>query len=282
MPMNIVVCIKPVPDPQYYDKVSIDPNTKRITRDGIPTIINPVDRNGLEAALQLKKAYGGKVTVITMAPPNAAENLREALAMGADEAILLSDRAFGGADTLATSYTLAKGIEKLGSFDMVFCGAESADGATAQVSSQLGEWLGIPHLWNVSSMEPRGDRSFVVKTKVENGSMEWEIQLPCLLGVARELNKPRFTSAMGIIKAKSKPLHIWGKDDLTAEEERLGLKGSPTKAGGIFTPDMRRKGEMITGSAEEIADKIVEKLRSGGINISAGSSSCSCRGGDGQ
>lgn len=280
MPLNIVVCIKPVPDPQYYDKVSIDPDTKRITREGIPTIINPVDKNGLEAALQLKKTYGGKVAVITMAPPNAAENLREALAMGADEAVLLSDRAFGGADTLATSYTLAKGIEKLGDFDMVFCGAESADGATAQVSSQLGEWLEIPHLWNVFSMESRDERNLAVKTKVENGSMEWEIKLPCLLGVARELNKPRFTSAMGIIKAKNKPLYVWGKADLEAEEDRLGLPGSPTKAGEIFTPDMKRKGEMLTGSAEELADKIIEKLRAGGINISA--ESCSCGGGDGR
>jgi electron transfer flavoprotein beta subunit len=206
MSLNIVVCIKPVPDPQYYDKVSIDPVTKRITREGIPTIINPVDKNGIEAALQLKKSYGGKVTVITMAPPNATENIKEALAMGADEGVLLSDRAFGGADTLATSYTLAKGIEKLGEFDIVFCGTESADGATAQVSSQLGEWLKVPHLWNVFNIEPQNEKSLKVKTKIENGSMEWEIKLPCLLGVSRDLNKPRFTSALGIIKAKNKPL----------------------------------------------------------------------------
>lgn len=165
MSLNIVVCIKPVPDPQYYDKVSIDPVTKRITREGIPTIINPVDKNGIEAALQLKKSYGGKVTVITMAPPNATENIKEALAMGADEGVLLSDRAFGGADTLATSYTLAKGIEKLGEFDIVFCGTESADGATAQVSSQLGEWLKVPHLWNVFNIEPQNEKSLKVKTK---------------------------------------------------------------------------------------------------------------------
>jgi electron transfer flavoprotein beta subunit len=276
MALKIVVCIKPVPDPQYYDKVSIDPVTKSITREGIPTIINPVDKNGIEAALQLKQTYGGKVTVITMAPPNATENLREALAMGADEAVLLSDRAFGGADTLATSYTLAKGIEKLGGFDIVFCGAESADGATAQVSSQLGEWLEVPHLWNVFSMEALSEKSLRIKTKVENGSMEWEVKLPCLLGAARELNKPRFISAMGIIKAKNKPLQVWGRPDLAAEDERLGLTGSPTKAGAIFTPDLKRKGEMLTGSAEEIADAIIEKLRAAGINIPTGGDSCSC------
>lgn len=278
MALKIVVCIKPVPDPQYYDKVSIDPETKRITREGIPTIINPVDKNALEAALQLKHVYGGKVTVITMAPPNAAENLREALAMGADEAVLLSDRAFGGADTLATSYTLAKGIEKLGGFDIVFCGSESADGATAQVSSQLGEWLEVPHLWNVFSLEAREERRLRVKTKAENGSMEWEVKLPCLLGAARELNKPRFVSAMGIIKAKNKPLLVWGKSDLDVEDEKLGLIGSPTKAGAIFTPDLKRKGEMLTGSVEEMADMIIEKLRAAGIAVNAGSS-CGCKGG---
>jgi electron transfer flavoprotein beta subunit len=215
MALKIVVCIKPVPDPDYYDKVSIDPVTKRITREGIPTIINPVDKNGIEAALKLKAQYGGKVTVLTMAPPNATENLKAAMAMGADEAVLLSDRAFGGADTLATSYTLAKGIEKLGGFEIVFCGTESADGATAQVSSQLGEWLGVPHLWNVFSLENRDERTLRVKTKAENGFMEWEVKLPCLLGVSRELNKPRFISAMGIIKAKNKPITTWAKQTLT-------------------------------------------------------------------
>jgi len=275
MALNIIVCIKPVPDPQYYDKVSIDPQTKRITREGIPTIINPVDKNGIEAALQLKKTYGGKVTVITMAPPNAVENLREALAMGADEAVLLSDRAFGGADTLATSYTLAKGIEKIGEFDVIFCGVESADGATAQVASQLGEWLGIPHLWNVFSLENLEEKIMRVKTKIENGSMEWEVNLPCLFGVARQLNKPRFISAMGIIKAKSKPLATWGKNDLIVEDARLGLTGSPTKAGEIYTPDLRRKGELLSGPLDEIVDTVIEKLRTAGITIRTASTSCS-------
>lgn len=279
MALKIVVCIKPVPDPQYYDKVSIDPKTKRITREGIPTIINPVDKNGIEAALQLKNIYGGKVTVITMAPPNAVENLREALAMGADEGVLLSDRTFGGADTLATSYTLAKGIERLGDFDIIFCGAESADGATAQVASQLGEWLEVPHLWNVFSMEAQNEKSLRVKTKVENGSMEWEIKMPCLLGVARELNKPRFISAMGIIKAKNKPVFVWGKSDLIVEDERLGLTGSPTKAGAIFTPDLKRKREMLTGSVEEIVDIVIDKLRVCGVDIPNVGDSFICEGG---
>lgn len=278
MSLNIVVCIKPVPDPEYYDQVSIDLQTKRITREGIPTIINPVDKNALEAGLQLKKNFGGKVTVISMAPPNAVENLREALAMGADEAVLLSDRNFGGADTLATSYTLAKGIEKLGKVDMVLCGVESADGATAQVSSQLGEWLSIPHLWNVTSIESKDEESFQIKTKIENGFMEWEIKTPCLLGVARELNKPRFTSAIGIIKAKNKPIEIWDSCHLSVDESKLGLPGSPTQPGEIFTADMKRKSEILTGSTEEIVDDIIEKLRIAGINIPTKDGDCCCEG----
>jgi len=203
MALNIAVCMKPVPDPKYYDKIIIDPVHKTIVRSGIPTILNPVDKNALEAALQLKEKFGGKVAVISMAPPNVAENLREALAQGADEAYFLSDRAFAGADTLATSYTLAQGLKKIGvSFDLVFCGAESADGATAQVSSQLGEWLGVPHLWNVFYLEAKGEKEYYLKTKIENGYMEWEAQGPLVLDVSREINKPRYTSNMGIMKAK--------------------------------------------------------------------------------
>ena len=267
MALNIVVCIKPVPDPEDYGKVNIDPVTKRIVREGIPTIINPVDKNGIEAAIQMKQTYGGKITVITMAPPNAVDNLREALAMGADEGVLLSDRAFGGADTLATSYTLAKGIEKLGGADIIFCGVESADGATAQVSSQLGEWLGLPHLWNVFAIASVEERTMRVKTKIENGAFEWEIKTPCLLGVSREVNKPRFISAMGIIKAKNKPICIWGKADLDAEEKRLGLDGSPTKAGRVFSPELKRKGEKVTGNPDQIAESLLSKLRASGISF---------------
>jgi electron transfer flavoprotein beta subunit len=158
MACNVIVCVKPVPDPKYYDKVTIDPVKKTITRAGIPILINPVDKSAIELGLQLREHYGGSVVVISMAPPNTGEILREVLAMGADEAYLLSDHAFGGADTLATSYALYHGVKKIEaakgySFDFVLCGSESADGATAQVSSQLGEWLGRPHLWNVFELE---------------------------------------------------------------------------------------------------------------------------------
>jgi electron transfer flavoprotein beta subunit len=277
MAYNVAVCVKPVPDPKYYDKVTIDPVKKTITRDGVPTLVNPVDKNAVEAALRLREQYSGLVMVLSMAPPEGREILREVLAMGADRAYLLSDRAFGGADTLATSYTLYHGLKKIEAeqaikFDLVLCGCESADGATAQVSSQLGEWLGWPHLWNVSSFEkaPENpeDATFFIKTKLENGHMEWKGRLPLVLGVSRELNKPRFTSVMGIVKAKNKPLTVWGRHDLDmAEDTWLGLTGSPTQAGKIFSPDLRRSGERLSGTAEEITARIVSILKANGIMV---------------
>ncbi|MDR2181002.1 MAG: electron transfer flavoprotein subunit beta/FixA family protein [Synergistaceae bacterium] len=275
MAYNVVVCVKPVPDPKHYDKVTIDPVKKTITRAGIPTLVNPVDKSAIELALQLREYYGGGVAVVSMAPPNADEILREVLAMGADEAYLLSDRAFGGADTLATSYTLYHGIKKIEAakgyaFDFVLCGSESADGATAQVSSQLGEWLGYPHLWNVYELEktPGKDEAFSMKTKMENGYMEWAGRTPLVLGVAREIRKPRFISVMGIMKAKSKPLTVWGRGDLPAAEDTyLGLKGSPTQPGEIFSPDLKRSGELFTGTPEEIVGRVVTVLRANGVVV---------------
>ena len=275
MPYNIAVCVKPVPDPKHYDKVTIDPVNKTITRTGIPIVINPVEKHALELGLQLREKYGGSVTVVSMAPPNAEEILLEALAMGADAAYLLTDRAFGGADTLATSYTLCEALKKIEAagegekpFDFVLCGCESADGATAQVSSQLGEWLGLPHLWNVCSFESDSERGnlFTVKTKIENGYMEWRARPPLVMGVAREVNKPRFTSVMGIMKAKSKPLTVWGRGDLDAADDAyIGLKGSPTQPGEIFSPDLKRSGELLAGTPEEIVARILEVLRYNGI-----------------
>jgi electron transfer flavoprotein beta subunit len=280
MPYNVAVCIKPVPDPKYYDKVTIDPVKKTIIRTGIPILFNPVDKNALEAALQLREHYSGTVIVISMAPLEGVEILREALAMGADAAYLLSDRAFGGADTLATSYTLSHGVKKIEKekkffFDFILCGCESADGATSQVPSQLGEWLELPHLWNVFSMDAAESRNaeethernvFSVRTKIENGYMEWRIKPPIVMGVSRELNKPRFTSVMGIVKAKNKPFTLWSRADLSeAEDKFLGLKGSPTQPGEIFAVELKRSGKFLKGTHEEIVKQIVTIMKSNGI-----------------
>jgi electron transfer flavoprotein beta subunit len=264
--LNIAVCIKPVPDPDHYDKITIDPVRKTITRAGIPTIINPVDKNAVEAAIQLREKHGGKVTIITMAPPNAEESLRELLAMGADEAVLLTDRAFAGADTLATSYSLAAGLKKVGPFDLIFTGTETADGATSQVPAQLAEWLDVAHLWNVQEFEVEGN-TLKVKMGIENGYISYLVQMPALLAVKRSINKPRYTSVMGVMKAKKKPLTVFTAADLDVEQERLGLQGSPTKAGAVFTPSLARKGQQLTGETEEIVEQLVQVLRGAGLNL---------------
>ena len=269
MGLSIAVCIKPVPDPAHYDKIRIDPVRKTVVREGIPTIINPSDKHAIEAALQLR-GEGDTVTVITMAPPNAEDTLRDALAMGADAAILLTDRAFAGADTWATSYTLAAGLKKAGEFDIVVTGTESADGATTQVPAQLAEWLGWPHLWNAVSMEKISAESLKVRTKAENEWSDYQIGLPCLLAVSREANKPRLTSLMGVMKAKKKPLTVWTRADLDVEDGALGIGGSPTQPGAIFEPEMGRKGIVLTGDAEEIVNVLVEKLREAGLSIETG------------
>lgn len=270
--MRVIVCVKPVPDPDGYDKIRIDPVTKRITREGVPTVVDPMCKNAVELALELKKAHGASVTVITMAPPSGEAGIRELLAMGADDGILLSDRAFGGADTLSTAYTLSEGIkhdcEARGAFDVILCGSESADGATAQVAAQLGEWLGVPHLWNAVEADISNPAKFVVKTKIEDGVSAWEISTPCLIAVAREINRPRFISAMGIIKAKNKPIVTWGKADLPGiDENLLGSAGSPTKTGEVTPIDLARAGEMIGGTPEEAAARMLGRLRAEGAAV---------------
>ncbi len=263
---TIVVCIKPIPDPACYNQISIDPVKKTIKREGIPTIINPEDRHAIEEALRIKGKHGGKVVLLSMAPPSAEANLMEGLAMGADEAYLLSDRKFAGADTLATSYVLAKGIEKIGGADLVVTGCQTGDGATSQVSSQLGEWLKMPHLWSVIECSVQDTTEALVKTKSENGYMEWKAELPMVLGVTREINQPRLTTVMGVMKARKKPYAVYGSDDLSLDEEKVGLTGSPTQPGDVFTPDLNRTCEMIKGSSEELVSALLSKLREHGIN----------------
>lgn len=267
MSLNIAVCVKPVPDPEQYNNITIDPVKKTLVRAGIPTIINPSDKNAIEAALKIKGKFGGKVIIITMAPPDATDKLRECLAMGADEAYLLSDRAFAGADTLATSYVLFRGLAKIGQFDIVLAGNESADGATSHVPSQLGEWLGISHLMGVNHISMEDEKNAKVRQKSENGYIEYEVELPALFAVTRDCNKPRYISAMGIIKSKNKKLEVYSAGDLELDTNFVGLNGSPTKAGAIYTPDIKRNGVEIDGTAEEVAEKLVKKLRSAGLNI---------------
>lgn len=268
--MNILVCVKPVPDPEKYSELRIDEKTKRLIREGIPSVINSTDRNALEAALVLRESMGGSVSVLTMAPEFSRDKVVESLAMGADEGFLVSDAAYGGADTYATSYVLAAAVEEIEkskgfAFDLILAGNESADGATAHVPTQLAEWLKRPHLCNVRRLEVNDEGSITAEKKTSDGTIGFAGKLPAVIAVSRDINKPRFVTAMGIIKARKKPLTVMSNEQLGLDASCIGLAGSPTQAGALITPDMSRKAEAIDGDADEAAARILEIIRSAGI-----------------
>lgn len=266
MSLKIAVCVKPVPDSQFYDKITINPATKTWNRNGIPMVISDLDKHAIEAALALRDEHGGKVVMFSMAPENVKPTLMEALAMGVDEAVLLSDRAFAGADTLATSNTLAAGIRHTDDFDLVLLGNESDDGSTAQVASQLGEWLEMPHFMNVADIK-YDDNKITVERLFENRKIVYAVELPAVVAVNRKINKPRFANVMGMLKAKNKPFTVYGRNDIPVNPDFVGLKGSPTQPGDINAPDMKRKAQPINGSPNEIADKIIDEIKKAGIII---------------
>lgn len=255
--MNIVVCIKQVPD---TTEVRINPETGTLIRDGVPSIINPDDKSGLEAALTLKDQYGAKVTVMTMGPKQANNALREALAMGADEAILLTDRAFAGADTWATSTTLANAIEKM-DVDLIIAGRQAIDGDTAQVGPQIAEHLGLPHVSYVGGLEKKEDK-LLLKRVFEDGYHMIEVKMPCLITTLSEMNKPRYMSVGGVMEAYEKEITIWTMDDLSIDDpSTIGLKGSPTKVKKSFTKGAKSAGKVFEVDGEEAVAIIMEKLQ---------------------
>ncbi|HWQ77188.1 MAG TPA: electron transfer flavoprotein subunit beta/FixA family protein [Anaerovoracaceae bacterium] len=265
--MNIVVCVKPVPDPEKYNLLRIDDKTKSLVREGVPTIVNPADKNALELALKLKALHGGKVAVVSMCPLFSQDRIKVCLAMGADEGYIVSDRAFGGADTFSTSYTLAKGIEKLEfKADLILTGQESADGATSQVSSQLGEWLELPHLANITEIETDGKQARM-KKKTPDGFIEYEVELPAVAAVARGSNKPRMMTAAGIVKIRNKPLQVFTKADLDVDDSLIGLSGSQTKAGSLIAPEMNRESKPIEGNITQVAQQILDIIKKTGIAV---------------
>jgi len=259
--MNIVICLKPAPDPKRWDSIQLDPLTKALQREGIPSVLGPLDKRALEEGLQIKEKHGGKVAAMAMAPPSAKDNFIEALAMGADEGYLLSDRAFAGSDTWATSIVLAKGIRKLGDFDLILCGSYSLDGSTGHVGAQLAEFLGIPNISQVVMVERIAGGMLRTKSLIESGYRILETPLPCLISVTREINIPRFTSLFGVIEAESKPLIIWTAGDLRISPEDVGFNGSPTQTGDIFLPEMKRRAQMLSGEPEEMVQEIIRKIR---------------------
>ncbi len=255
--MKILVCVKQVPD---TNEVKIDPVKGTLIRDGVPSILNPDDANALEAALMLKdKDPDVEIAVLTMGPPQAGYMLRECLAMGADEAYLLSDRAFGGADTCATSTTIAAGIRKVEGVDVIFAGRQAIDGDTAQVGPQVAQRLGIPVVTYVQSIRMDDDK-VTVQRQMEDGYEVVEVKLPCLLTCVKELNEPRYMSVGGIVDAYQKDITVWNHMDVELDPADCGLNASPTQVFRSFTPPQKGKGEMLSGTVQEMAEALVGKL----------------------
>ncbi len=259
--MNIIVCLKPVPHPDHFAEIVIDPVTKRLHREGIPLVINPVDRNSVAAGLQVRDRFSGKLTVLTMCPPEAREALEEALAMGADEAVLLCDKAFAGADTLATAYTLAAAIRKFCPFHLILCGNETIDSGTAQVGPQLAEFLDIPHVTNVRAIDFSGEGQLRAERSLENGSMKVAVSLPALITVNKEINEPRLPTVAGIMGVAQKELKTYGLTDIGLRTEQVGLLGSPTQMAGIVEFKPERRGEVLRGEPEQLAKEALARLR---------------------
>lgn len=260
--MEIVVCVKQVPD---TTEVKLDPVTNTLIRQGVPSIVNPFDKNALEAALQLREKHGGRVTVISMGPPQAQDALKECVAMGADTAVLISDRAFGGADTLATSYTLAAAIRKIGSYDLIICGKQAIDGDTAQVGPEIAEHLGIAQVTYVAGIDVEGDK-VRLEREHEEGYEFIEARFPLLVSVVKSINIPRYPTVKGVMKANRAQIPTWTAKDLNAEEQKIGLKGSPTQVRKVFTPPPRTQGIVIhKDTAREAVMELINKLQAAKI-----------------
>jgi electron transfer flavoprotein beta subunit len=256
--MNIVVCLKQVPG---TTNVKIDPQTNTLIRQGIENIINPFDTYALEEGVRLKEKNGGKVTVITMGPPQAEDALREAISLGADEAILLSDSAFAGADTWATAYTLSRAITKLGQYDIIICGRQTVDGDTGQVGPELAEMLDIPFVAYVSQIEEIAEGYIRLQRMVEDGHELMETTLPAVITVVKEINVPRLPSLRGIARSKSASFPTWGIHELGADPDMVGLPGSSTQVIKVFFPQRICQAEMLEGNVESQVESLIDKLK---------------------
>ena len=258
--MKIVVCIKQVPD---TTNVRINPETNTLVREGVESIVNPFDEYAIEEALRIKERLDEPSTTIaiTMGPPQAVAALRAALASGIDEAILLSDRAFAGSDTWATSYTLAKMIEKIGDVDLVLCGKQAIDGDTAQVGPGVAVHLGFPQITFVKKIEDITPKKIRAQRMFEEGYQVIESRLPVLLTVVKEINEPRLPSIRGKMRAKKAEIPTWTVADLDVDENYIGLKGSPTVVHKIFAPERNKEAHIIKGEAAEAATEVVSELK---------------------
>lgn len=257
--MKIVVPIKQVPE---TSNVKMDPVTGTVIRAGVETVVNPLDLYALEAALTLKERYGGTVTVVSMGPPQAIKALKEAVAMGCDEAVLVSDRKFGGSDTWATSYTLAQAIKKIGGFDLIVAGERATDGDTAQVGPGIASWLEIPLATYVAKIEGIESSRILVERLVEDGYQILSLPLPCLITVVKEIAAPRLPTLGGKIRSRQLEIPVYNTENMDLEPAALGLKGSPTKVVKIDTPKVTRGGTVVKAGDDEAIVVAVDKLMS--------------------
>jgi len=262
--VNIVVCIKHVPE---TTEVQVDPETNALIREGVKSIVNPFDENAIEAALQLREAHGGKVTVITMGPPQAEEALRHALAMGVDEVVLLSDPASRGSDTLATSYTLAQMVRKLGEFDLILCGKQAIDGDTGQVGPGLAERLGVPQATFAIELA-LAEGKLRVRRVLDDLFEVVEMRPPAVVSVVKQINEPRRPSMRNLLRAKKAEVITWSLADLAADPTQTGFDGSPTQVIRVWPPERRSGGKRLEGEPEEIVSELAQLIKD--MNLATG------------
>jgi electron transfer flavoprotein beta subunit len=263
--LKIVVCIKQVPD---TTNVRINPETNTLMREGVDSIINPFDMYALEEGIRLREKHGGTVVALSMGPPQVVTALREAISLGVDAAVLISDRAFAGADTLATAYTLARGIKKIGKVDLILMGRQAIDGDTGQVGPGVAENLGLPHITEIRKIEGIGeDKGIVVERLLEDGYVRLKSKLPVLLTVVKEINEPRLPSLKGKMAARKAEIPVWSAPDLELDGQRIGLTGSPTQVMKIFTPPRPTGGKVFEGDVSSAVKQLVEALLEAGIPL---------------
>jgi electron transfer flavoprotein beta subunit len=255
--LNIIVCIKQVPG---TNEVKMNSETNTIIREGVEAIINPFDSYAVEEGIRIREQMEGKVTALSMGIPAVADLLKETVALGVDETVLLSDRAFAGADTLATAYALSMGIKKIGEYDLIICGKQAIDGDTAQVGPSLAEKLGIPHTTYVRKIEEIRDGYIRCQRMTDDGYEVIELTLPAVITVVKEINEPRLPSIKGMMRSKKAVVTVWTADDIGADKNLCGLKGSPTQVVKTFIPVHDVHSEMIEGEPPEQAKKLADKL----------------------
>ena len=260
--MKIVVCVKEVPD---TTEIKIDPEHNTLIREGVPSIINPFDLNALEEALKIKDENQAEVIVISMGPPSVEKNLKELLAMGADKAYLITDRAFAGADTLATSLTLTAAIKKIGDVDLIVTGKQAIDGDTAQVGPGIAELLDVPQLIFIQRILKTDEKTLTARRATESGYEDVEVELPAVISIIKSTTDPRLPSLRGMMKAKRAEVPQFEHKELGLDPKDIGLNGSPTKVIKIFTPQREHQGRMLEGEADEVSKELVKELRSSGL-----------------